>query len=401
MNNQGQLPHELRKAQIENILGGNEISDIEKGGQRAVIGERREFAGRTHVKTIDGWKYVGQGTGSEAQKHMMHAVKTPQEEAKVLGVDSQAVETPKVDINQRFEAYSRYVKAVIQKKFKSCIAYGSGGTGKTYTALQQLRAAGMKEYDEDKNSPAMYLNDDQKENGEANYDFVKISGQATPTALYKALYEHNGKILLFDDCDSVLQNEVSVNLLKAALDTTGDGTVTYASGKDILGADDQKIPQRFKFKGRVIFISNLSAGAMPQPLKSRSLSVDLTMDRTQTVDRIEKIATNPKTKELTNLTFPNITYKPKDLRKVIDFAREHKDNFGDLSIRTIGALLAIKGISDSEGTDWKEDAEHMVFSKGENDSLYKKYEKALGGKTESISYVNFDPLNKAFETLGL
>lgn len=45
--------------------------DLEKGSKRgeAVIGEKREFGGRMHIKTADGWKYFGKGTGAKAKEH--------------------------------------------------------------------------------------------------------------------------------------------------------------------------------------------------------------------------------------------------------------------------------------------------------------------------------------------
>ena len=42
---------------------------LEKGGKRAVIGEKREFSGRMYIKTTDGWKFFGKGTGTKAQGH--------------------------------------------------------------------------------------------------------------------------------------------------------------------------------------------------------------------------------------------------------------------------------------------------------------------------------------------
>lgn len=47
---------ELRKA---------EIIDIEKGRKVAFVGEKRVFGGRNYIKTKDGWKYHGKGTGQK------------------------------------------------------------------------------------------------------------------------------------------------------------------------------------------------------------------------------------------------------------------------------------------------------------------------------------------------
>lgn len=47
----------------------NQQDTLEKGGKRAVIGEKREFGGRMYVKTANGWKFFGKGKGVKAQDH--------------------------------------------------------------------------------------------------------------------------------------------------------------------------------------------------------------------------------------------------------------------------------------------------------------------------------------------
>lgn len=42
---------------------------LEKGGKRAVIGEIRKFGGRDYIKTAQGWKFHGKGTGTKAKAH--------------------------------------------------------------------------------------------------------------------------------------------------------------------------------------------------------------------------------------------------------------------------------------------------------------------------------------------
>ena len=313
-------------------------------------------------KQPDGtWKYVGHGQHTPSQEeavqhHSAEDLKFKEEEQKL-------------DINQRFEAYARYTKAVIQGKFKSCIAYGTGGVGKTYTALKQLEIAGKVGFDEELHQPVVAAEGEEDEDGgtlTSDYDYVKITGKATPTAVYAALYEHNGKILVFDDCDSVLKNEDAINIFKGALDTSGDGTITYASASKIFTSTGALVPKRFKFSGRALFISNLSSTEMPQPLKSRSLRVDLTMDKIQTMERLRKIATNPHTGQYTNLHFPNVHYTHDDLAGILDFIDKYKNVLSDLNVRTVGAFLAIKQIADIDNVNWEEELKHMVFSKGED-----------------------------------
>ena len=64
-------PKKNYKELIQRVLKrqGKSADFLEKGGKRAYLGEKREFGGRVHIKTLDGWKYFGSGTGSKAKEH--------------------------------------------------------------------------------------------------------------------------------------------------------------------------------------------------------------------------------------------------------------------------------------------------------------------------------------------
>lgn len=271
--------------------------------------------------------------------------------------DAEKVATDEdIDINERFEAFELFTHAVIKGRMKSMIAYGTGGVGKTYTVMQQLKKAGKIEYNEDKMSP-----------GSEDYDYVKVTGKSTPTAVWKELYQHNGKIIMFDDNDAVLKNPDAVNFFKGALDTSGDNTISYGTTKKLVDDDGNELPKRFKFTGRCIFVSNLPPNEIPQPLKSRGFSVDLSMNKDQTMTRLRSIAKNKEGK-LSNLKFPGIEdYSEEDMKEVLDHVDSLKDKMhADLSVRTIGALLGIKKDAEEMGKDWKKMASHQLFSKSES-----------------------------------
>lgn len=46
-----------------------EEEDLEKGGKKAFIGETRTHGGREYIRTANGWKFHGKGTGKKAQQH--------------------------------------------------------------------------------------------------------------------------------------------------------------------------------------------------------------------------------------------------------------------------------------------------------------------------------------------
>lgn len=305
------------------------------------------------------------------------------------------------DINHKFAAFGRFAAGVIKGRMKSLIAYGSGGVGKTFTVTQELQKAGKKIFDPELHDP-----------GDDDYDYVKLTGKMTAAAVYKAMYEHNGKILLFDDCDSVLQDENAINLFKGALDTSGDGTIDWGSAKKIKGFDGEEIPQKFAFNGRAMFISNLDiegkAGEMLQPIVSRGYGINLSMDRKATMDRIRHIATDHSTGKLTNLKFPGTpSYTHEDMEAVMAYADKHREKAADLNVRTIGTLLAIKKDADEAGVPWEEDAKYVYLRKSEDPDIYngglfnnqkKAIEKSIGVDNRSIEEKKIDwcEMKKAF-----
>ena len=84
-------------------------------------------------------------------------------------------------------------------------------------------------------------------------DFIFVRGYSTPFALYKILHENNEhkKIVIIDDCDSVLKNTTSLDILKAVLDDKFKRTVSYETMRKT-----EDLPKSFVFVGSVIFITN-------------------------------------------------------------------------------------------------------------------------------------------------
>jgi hypothetical protein len=256
---------------------------------------------------------------------------------------------PEVPVKERWEAYKLFIDMVATGEAKSAIAYGTGGVGKTYNMMEVFKEHNMREFHSELHLP-----------GEQDYDFVKITGKSTPTHMYKALYEHNGKVIVFDDCDSVLKDDTSINILKGALDTTGDGTVSYGSGRKIKDSDGEEIPQRFSFNGRVMFISNLTPKEMPQPLRSRAYTINLTMTADETITMMKDIVQVMPFQD--NRGNP-IEVSPEDRTAAIDFLSSVKDkiDIGDLNVRTLGQIAMIKKrTANNPSVNWKQMATAML-----------------------------------------
>ena len=95
-------------------------------------------------------------------------------------------------------------------------------------------------------------------------------------------------MIIFDDCDSVLDDKVAVNILKSALDSYEKRTISWMAKMN----KSDEYPQHFDFTGRIIFISNKSKEKIDEAILTRSLTVDLTMTPDDKVTRMEAILGN-------------------------------------------------------------------------------------------------------------
>jgi hypothetical protein len=170
------------------------------------------------------------------------------------------VENP--DINSRFEFLNQLTKMVIWKVTPSLIITGEGGLGKSYSVTEAI------------NQCELFEN-----------EWVVIKGYSTARGLYNTLYDNRDKIVVFDDCDSILEDRVALNILKSALDSYEVRTISWQSR--ISRGDEY--PNQFNFTGSVIFISNKKLSTIDGAILSRSLTVDLSMTREEKISRMRNI----------------------------------------------------------------------------------------------------------------
>ena len=227
-----------------------------------------KFVGGKYVVTIN-----GKTVKRTKKKHIDYVIK----KAKEHSSDGNVVES-RFSINQRFGFLSDMVTMLAKGDQASVVVTGPGGLGKSHTVSAALVKSGLKDLS--------VL--DAYEVGAAvpPNAFTVIKGYSTPKGLYRALYENRNSVVVFDDCDSVLKDPVSLNLLKAALDSYSRRIISWRA--DI---KDEDLPTVFEFKGRVVFISNLSGATLDQAILSRSMAVDLSMTAQQKVERMKHLLT--------------------------------------------------------------------------------------------------------------
>jgi len=249
--------------------------------------------------------------------------------------EKQAVADERFGINTRFEFVEKLVNMVASGVQPSAVITGEGGLGKTYTVRKTLEAAGLED---------MTAVLEEAEDGDVvDNAYITIKGFSTAKGLYRTLYEQNGKIILFDDCDSILKDPVALNILKGALDSYDRRYISWNS--EMKESDD--LPRSFEFTGSIIFISNMDQDKIDQAVRSRSMMIDLTMTDEQKIDRMEHIA-------LSGDFLPQ--YDAEIKTDALNLLREIKDDVKEISLRTLIAVAKIR----ASNTDWKDLATYML-----------------------------------------
>ena len=202
-------------------------------------------------------------------KHLQYVLKKAGNKVGEIAMES------KFTINQRFGFLSDMVTMLAKKDQPSVVVTGPGGLGKSHTVTTTLASSGLIDIS------GLDIGDDVPAN---SYRVVK--GYSTAKGLYRTLYENRNSVVVFDDCDSVLKDATSLNILKAALDSYSRRIISYNA--DIRDTD---LPNAFEFTGGVVFISNMSNSTLDQAIVTRSLSVDLNMTTEQKIERMKHLLT--------------------------------------------------------------------------------------------------------------
>lgn len=185
-------------------------------------------------------------------------------------------------IRERFEILTDMTKATTTGDIRAMIVSGPPGVGKSYGVETEIEKACLF---------------DQIAGKRLRAEVVK--GSASAIGLYCTLYKYSDPncVVVFDDCDSILLDDVSLNLLKGALDSGKKRKISWLSESSVLRREG--VPDQFEFKGSVIFITNLKFDQMKSQklrdhldaLQSRCHYLDLTLDTMRDkILRIRQIA---------------------------------------------------------------------------------------------------------------
>jgi predicted AAA+ superfamily ATPase len=256
----------------------------------------------------------------------------------VTSVQENATETDEqvmARIRERFEILTEMTQAATTGDIRAMIVSGPPGVGKSYGVELEIEKATLF---------------DQIAGRKLRAEVVK--GSATPIGLYQALYKYSDEncVLVFDDCDSILLDDVCLNLLKGALDSGKKRKISWLGESSALRREG--IPDQFEFKGSVIFITNLKFDQMKSQklrdhldaLQSRCHYLDLTLDTMRDkVLRIKQIASD-------GVLFEGYDFEQVVQDEIIEFMNVNKMKLREMSLRM---ALKIADLRKSFPLKWK------------------------------------------------
>jgi predicted AAA+ superfamily ATPase len=243
-------------------------------------------------------------------------------------------------LGERFDILDDMTRAVKRGDVRAMIVTGPPGVGKSYGVETVLAKHDV--------FATVAQNEKLKK-----YEVVK--GAMSALGLYSKLYQYSDakNILVFDDCDSVLLDDLSLNILKAALDTSKKRMIHWNTDSHMLRKEG--IPDSFEFKGGAIFITNIKFDHVRskklrdhlEALESRCHYLDLTIDtEREKILRIKQIVRDG--------MLDSYEFEDTGVEDVLNFVTLNAKKMRELSLRTV---LKVADLRKSFPDRWKAVAE--------------------------------------------
>ena len=228
---------------------------------------------------------------------------------------------------ERFEILDEMTKAVKEGNVRAMIVSGPPGVGKSFGVEKVLQKADLF------NTLA-----------ERKPKFEVVKGAMSSIGLYAKLYEFaaEGNVVVFDDCDSILMEDLSLNILKGALDSSERRFISWNTDSRLLRSEG--IPDRFEFKGAAIFITNIKFEHVKSKrlrdhldaLESRCHYIDLQMDTNrEKILRIKQVVRD-------NDMLGRFDFEQLQKDEIVEFVEANQDKLRELSLRMVLKLADLR-----------------------------------------------------------
>ena len=246
-------------------------------------------------------------------------------------------------LRERFDMLKEMTKAVKKGDVRAMIVSGPPGVGKSHGVEEVLERYKTLE----------------TLGGTKKYEVVK--GAMSPIGLYVKLFKYADKdnVLVFDDCDSIFDEPLALNILKAALDSKKTRTIHWNT--DSFKLRNEGVPDSFRFEGSCIFITNLKFDNVKSKklrdhlaaLESRCHYMDLTIDTEhEKMLRIRQV--------ITDGMLDTYSFDDELKEEIIDFVDINKKRLRELSLRTV---LKVADLAKAFPDRWEAMAENTVMQR--------------------------------------
>jgi len=254
-------------------------------------------------------------------------------------------------IYKRFNALERFAKSLVSGKVKSLIVSGPPGVGKSFTIMNEISEMypNGPTSEEHNNS-----NKETLDGNERHYD--KITGTISAVGLYQALWlTRNKGVLVIDDCDDVFKDEVSLNLLKGAVDSNKTRIISWR--KEANWLEQYGIPNEFIYNGSIVFLTNIDFETLINLKKKGHEHFSALIDRSmylclglRTMQdfmvRLKQVCCGDN-----GILKKEYELDDEQIDKIINFIDANKAHFYNLSLRLVGQIAQQMLLSDS----WEDD----------------------------------------------
>lgn len=229
-------------------------------------------------------------------------------------------------LRERFEVLTDMTKAIKDGDVRAMIVSGPPGVGKSFGVEEVLSKDDLF---------------NQLADRKPKYEIVK--GAMSAIGLYAKLYEYSGdgNVIVFDDCDGILMDDLPLNILKGALDSSKKRYIAWNTDSRLLRSEG--IPDRFEFKGSAIFITNIKFEHVKSKrlkdhlaaLESRCHYIDLQMDtEREKVLRIKQIVNDGMLKDY--------NFSQETIDEIVQFVEDNKSKLRELSLRMVLKLSDLR-----------------------------------------------------------
>ena len=304
---------------------------------------------RIRISRSSDFEYLG-GADSAPRRAVAGAIAfTPADTVKVEPQPEESDDQAMDRIATRFAILDEMTQAAINSDIRAMIVSGPPGVGKSFGVETQLEKASLF---------------DKLAGKKVRFEIVK--GALTALGLYAQLYKFSDpkNILVFDDCDSVFADELTLNILKAALDSGKRRRIFWNSDSSMLRREG--IPDNFEFKGSVIFITNLDFENVKSKkiadhlsaLQSRCHYLDLTINSERDkLLRIKQVHRDASKDQIGGL-FAEYDFPEEKNNEILDFMWTNRTKLREVSLRM---ALKIADLVKISPTNWKNLAENTCM----------------------------------------